>query len=259
MPLLGSLKHQGDRSGKAVELLKANVTPFPSINESEAAFSQTFDSFGNCKVLLIGDASHGTSEFYAARAKITQYMIEHHGFNVVAVEADWPDAEMVDRYVRRRPGPVADIEAAYESKRKGREPAFMRFPTWMWRNQEMQHFVEWLRGYNGGRAAQEAISFSGLDLYSLRTSMQAVIDYLDHVDPDMADLARERYGQLMLWADQPQAYGLEASRNRLEGYEREVLQMLQDLLRKRLEYAVAHWDGEEFHSSEQNARLVVGK
>jgi erythromycin esterase-like protein len=123
----------------------------------------------------------------------------------------------------------------------------------------VQHFFEWLREYNSGYESREAVSFSSLDLYSLGTSVKAVIDYLDHIDPDMAEVARERYGRLILSADEPQMYGLQASLNRLKGYEEKVVQMLQDLLRKRLEYAVAHCDGQEFHSSEQNARLVVGE
>ncbi|KAF4980914.1 hypothetical protein FZEAL_3199 [Fusarium zealandicum] len=113
-----------------IELLRVNVTPFKSISEDHATISRYFDSFGDCKVLVISDASHDTSEFYYARAEITKFMIENHGFNIVAVEADWLDAEHVDRYARRRPGPgQGTAETIQMTKKEGREPAFLRFPT----------------------------------------------------------------------------------------------------------------------------------
>lgn len=259
-----SIRHPSTKlANSTVELLKANVTSFPSISETKGAFTKCFDSFGKSKILLVGDASHGTSEFYAARAEITKYMIEHHGFNIVAVEADWPDAEAVDHYVRRRHGleseESVDIDPVSDSKDERREPAFLRFPTWMWRNREVQDFVEWLREWNQGNNPHGAVGFYGLDLYSLGTSMRAVINYLDQVDKKMADLARERYGELMTWSEDPHGYGLESLVSDFKGYEEEVLRMLKDLLSKRLEYSSIRWNGEEFHSSEQNARLVMGK
>ncbi|KAJ3537377.1 hypothetical protein NM208_g6339 [Fusarium decemcellulare] len=244
----------------AVELLRANVEPFNSISEDRDTITKYFDSFGDSKVLLIGDASHGTSEFYTVRAEITKYMIENHGFNIVAVEADWPDAEHVDRYARRRPGPgQGTAETLQMAKQEGREPAFLRFPTWMWRNMEVHDFVEWLREYNKGRKEKEATGFYGLDLYSMGTSMKAVIDYLDSVDKDMAELARERYSSLMSWGEDPHEYGLEVLTTAFQGYEKEVIIMLRDLLSKRIEYSMARNDGTEFHSGEQNARVVKGK
>jgi erythromycin esterase-like protein len=248
----------------AVPLLRANVTPIPPLNESTTALA-TFASrlvSQDTKIVLIGDASHGTSEFYAARAELTKHLISEHGFNIVAVEADWPDAEAVDRYVRHRPGPGprASVGPAGEARKAGREPAFMRFPTWMWRNQEVQGFTEWLRAWNKGKDPKgaEAVGFYGLDLYSLGASMKAVIDYLEHVDKDMAETAKERYSRMMVWAEDPHEYGLEALAAGFKGCEKDVVRMLRDLLGKRLEYATASWDGEEFHSGEQNARLVKG-
>ncbi|KAH9909286.1 erythromycin esterase-domain-containing protein [Xylariomycetidae sp. FL2044] len=242
----------------AVELLRANVTSFPSVEEAGDAFARTFSSFGKSKVLLLGDASHGTSEFYAARAELTKYMIEHHGFNIVAVEADWPDAEAIDRYVRHRPGPNAKSSRDQRPMAEvaGLEPAFMRFPTWMWRNQEVAGFVEWLRDYNRKYKSHEAVGFYGLDLYSLSTSMKAVIRYLDKVDPKEAEKARDRYKDLMRHAGEPHKYGLETLLSALPGYEAEVLEVLSDLLKKRIQYSSDRWDGDEFHSAEQNARLV---
>lgn len=239
-------------------LLSTHVTPFDSVQDSDA-YTRVFDDFGNCKVLLIGDASHGTSEFYAARAELTKYMIQHHGFNIVAIEGDWPDAEVVDRYVRRRP-PV-DKEAgisATDATKDGGEKPFLRFPTWMWRNLEVQEFVEWLRRHNKGVDSHDGVGFYGLDLYSLRGSMNAVIEYLDLVDSDMAEVARTRYDDLMMWAEEPHEYGLEAVTTGFEGYEKEVIMMLADLLKKRVQYSSVFWDGDEYHGGEQNARVVAG-
>jgi erythromycin esterase-like protein len=249
---------QLDRQSRtAVQLLEANVEKFASIEEAGDAFARCFGNFGSCKIILIGDASHGTSEFYKARTEITKYMIQNHGFTIVAAEADWPDAEVIDRYVRYRRRPQARSRDGQPSDEE--EPAFTRFPTWMWRNLEVQDFVEWLRKFNKGAPVHDAVGFYGLDLYSLRTSMQAVIRYLDSVDKEMGDLARERYEHLMDWAEHPHEYGLKALISEFEGYEREVVDMLSRLLSKRLEYSALHWDGEEFHSGEQNARLVKGK
>lgn len=251
------------RPDPAADLLKSQVTPFTSITKDfPDVVARQLDDFGDAKVLLIGDASHGTSEFYAARAEITKYMIEHHGFSVVAVEADWPDAEAVDRFARwraPRPDPVDDDDDDSSNPGGGRrEPAFARFPKWMWRNHEVRGFVEWLREHNRGTDLRDAVGFYGLDLYSLGTSMEAVVEYLDKVDPEAAKVARRRYEKLMNWRDDPQEYGYEVALKGLKGYEKDVVDMLRDLLRKRLDY-LARNDGVEFHSAEQNARLVVGK
>ena len=129
------------------------------------------------------------------------------------------------------------------------------------RNQEVQRFTEWLRAHNKDRDAKapDAVGFYGLDLYSLGTSMKAVIEYLEHVDKDMAEVARERYSRMMVWAEDPHEYGLEALASGFKGCEKDVVKVLQDLLGKRLEYAALREDGEEFHSGEQNARLVKGE
>ncbi len=180
-------------------------------------------------------------------------MIEHYGFNIVAVEADWPDAEAIDRYVRRRPGPKSAVTAGEK------EAAFKRFPTWMWRNQEVHDFVEWLRVYNDGLATEEKAGFYGLDLYSMGSSIQAVIKYLDNIDPRMARVAKNRFGCLQPWVEHPEQYGLGILMGAFESCEKEVLKMLRELLNKRLEYAAHHEDGEEFYSAEQNARLITGE
>jgi erythromycin esterase-like protein len=144
----------------------------------------------------------------------------------------------------------------------GREPAFARFPTWMWRNREVQGFVEWLRGWNRGvreRGGEGEVGFYGLDLYSLRASMEAVVEYLERVDPEMGEAAAKRYSRMMEWAEDPHGYGMQVLSEGFKGCEKDVVKVLKDLLEKRLEYAALGADGEEFHSAEQNARLVRGE
>ena len=221
-------------------LIRAAAEPLPDLDDP--AFGALFDRFAGARVVLLGEASHGTSEFYRARAAITRRLIERHGFSIVAVEADWPDAASVDRYVRGRPAP------------QQAEPPFRRFPTWMWRNTDVEAFTDWLRDWNGDRPADARVSFHGLDLYSLSASIQAVLDYLDRVDPEAAHVARQRYGCLTPWANEPQAYGRMALSAGYSRCEQGVLRTLTDLLEKRIDYA-SH-DGDSFLDASANARLV---
>ena len=217
-------------TSRIAEQIKQCAVTLPSLQDK--AFGQHFDSFGSYSVVLIGDASHGTSEFYRARAEITKRLIQRHGFNIVATEADWPDAEMVDRYVRQRPGQKSKIEPDEKP-----QPAFQRFPTWMWRNREVQDFVHWLRDHNAALPMDERAGFYGLDLYSLGASMHAVIEYLEHVDPKRVKVARNRYSCLEPWAERPATYGLEVLKGKIDPCEERVVKMLRDLLEKRLEYS----------------------
>ncbi|KAL4937220.1 hypothetical protein BDV06DRAFT_232722 [Aspergillus oleicola] len=234
-------------------LIRSSLRPLPSI--SNPNFASNFDTYASNRFLLLGDGSHGTSEFYSARAEITKRLISHHGYTMIALEADWPDAEELDRYVRQRPGPKARIGKSHERQQDTEGEAFQRFPTWMWRNKEMQGLVEWVRDWNAKLQPEERVGIYGMDLYSLGTSMRAIIKYLDTVDPAMATEARKKYGCLEPYIAEPQEYGLDA----LQGYkdcEKGVVSMLRNLLEKRLEYAEHRHDGEEFHSSEQNAYVV---
>ncbi|KAK4670021.1 uncharacterized protein QC763_208100 [Podospora pseudopauciseta] len=235
-----------------VELLRRHLTPVPPISQSSSTLTNFFAPFAHndTKIILIGDSTHGTSEFYQARAELTKYFIQHHGFNIVAVEADWPDAEAIDKHVRPRSPSAPSL--TQES-----EKPFQRFPTWMWRNVEFQNFTKWLKEWNEGKDSKtEAVGFYGLDLYSLGKSMQAVVDYLDKIDPEMAKVAQKGYERMMMWAEEPHEYGLEALAAGFKGCEKDVMKILNSLLRKRVEYESMIWDGEEFHSGEQNARLV---
>jgi protein-L-isoaspartate(D-aspartate) O-methyltransferase len=208
----------------------------------DPAFGALFDRFADKRVVLLGEASHGTSEFYRARAVITRRLVEAHGFSIVALEADWPDVAVLDRQVRDRPAGL------------GADPPFQRFPTWMWRNREFEDFTAWLTLWNAGLPEADRVGIHGLDLYNLSASLHAVLDYLDRVDPAAAAIARERYGCLTPWVREPQAYGRMARNASYARCEAGVVQILVDLLRRRLDYA-AH-DGDDFLDATANARLV---
>lgn len=223
------------------ELIRAAAEPLPDFDDP--AFGPLFDRFADAKVVLLGEASHGTSEFYRARAAITRHLIQKRGFTIVAVEADWPDAADVDRCVR---GKVPRMDA---------DPVFRRFPTWMWRNLEVADFLRWLRGYNTGRGEEEQAGFYGLDMYSLDASMRAVIDYLDSVDKRAASVARERYGCLTPWQKEPAAYGRMAVSEQYRSCEDAVVAMLRDMLAHQLDLASA--DGNALFDAVQNAHLVA--
>jgi erythromycin esterase-like protein len=145
------------------------------------------DLVGDARLVLLGEASHGTHEFYRERARITRRLIEEKGFTAVLAEADWPDAFRVNRYVRAASDDVDAREALVD---------FRRFPNWMWRNTDVVEFVEWLRAYNDGRPrGAPKVGFYGMDLYSLRASMEAVLRYLERVDPEAANRAHGRVGR----------------------------------------------------------------
>ena len=209
----------------------------------KAALEPLLSRIGNSRVVLIGEATHGTSEFYRMRARITRELIERHGFNMVAIEADWPDAARIDNYVRHR------------HIRRAGWTAFARFPTWMWRNEETRQFVDWLHERNAQAAPAQRAAFYGLDLYSLYGSIRSVIHYLESVDPDLATIARQRYGCLTPWEADPAAYGHAALTRRYQSCERDVAHMLVELLQKGQDYT--HKDGERFFDASQNARLIA--
>ncbi|MBN9589406.1 MAG: carboxylic ester hydrolase [Alphaproteobacteria bacterium 64-11] len=230
-----------DRVGHALSrVLKDAAEDLPPPEHAEA-FGAIFDRFGTARLVLLGEATHGTSEFYRARAAISRHLIRHHGFNIVAVEADWPDATRIDRHVRHG---AAD---------PGRSEVFARFPGWMWRNEEVLEFVDWLRAENEHRTRSAQVEFRGLDIYSLSASIAAVLDYLDRVDPKGARQARNRYGCLTPWQESPSAYGHYAVMGG-DTCEGQVHDQLMTLLHRRLDYAAR--DGDSFFNAAQNARIV---
>jgi erythromycin esterase-like protein/predicted phosphoribosyltransferase len=213
-----------------------------------AQYDSLIHAIGDARIVLLGEATHGTHEFYRERAFITRRLITEKRFDAVAVEADWPDAYRVNRYVR---GVGADHDAV-ESLGD-----FGRFPTWMWRNAEVLDFIGWLRTHNEGRPTGDRAGFYGLDLYSLRASMEAVLRYLDIVDPAAAGRARHRYACFDQFGDRLNDYAYTAGRG-LESCESQVVTQLLELQRARAEYASRNGGvaADEFFFAEQNARLV---
>jgi erythromycin esterase-like protein len=202
---------------------------------------------GDAKLVLIGEATHGTHEFYRQRAVITKRLIEEKGFSAVAIEADWPDAYRVNRWVEGK-GDDPDAERALAG--------FERFPTWMWRNADVLDFAGWLRAHN--ERADRPVGFYGLDLYSLYRSIEAVVAYLDEIDPPAAERARRRYGCFERF-EESQAYGYAVARGVSEPCRRQVVRQLFELLRSAGDYL--RRDGlaaeDELFYAEQNARLVL--
>jgi erythromycin esterase-like protein len=204
---------------------------------------------GDARFVALGEASHGTHEFYRIRAEITKRLIREKGFTSVAVEADWPDAYRINRYVRGR-GSDTDATDALAG--------FKRFPQWMWRNADVLDFVGWLRTHNEGLRDPEQVGFFGLDLYSLHASMEAVLRYLEIVDPAAAQRARQRYACFEHYGGDPQEYGYAAGFGLGPSCEAQVIEQLTELRRSAGEYARrdGRLEPDELFFAEQNARLV---
>lgn len=206
---------------------------------------------GDARFVLVGEATHGTHEFYRIRAEITKRLILSKGFNAVAIEGDWPDAYRVNRYVR---GSHTDPDASVALE------GFKRFPQWMWRNADILDFVGWLREHNDHRRPDSPpVGFYGLDLYSLHASLEAVVRYLRIVDPEAARRAALRYGCFDRFGDDPQAYGYASTIGMSRSCEKEVVAQLVELRRAAAEYS--RRDGrlaeDDLFYAEQNARVVA--
>jgi erythromycin esterase-like protein len=212
-------------------------------------YDHLFDFIGDARFVLLGEASHGTHEFYRERARITQRLIREKGFTAIAVEADWPDAYRVNRYLQ---GVSADLDAADALS------GFRRFPAWMWRNADVLDFVGWLRNHNDAIDPARRVAFFGLDLYSLHASIAHVLAYLDIVDPQAARRARRRYACFEDFGNDPQTYGYAAGLGLRPSCENDVVAQLVDLQRNSFRYA--RMDGiaaiERLFDAQQNARVV---
>jgi erythromycin esterase-like protein len=222
-------------------MIAAAAEPLADLDDS--TFGRLFDRYADRRVVLLGEATHGTSEFYRARAAITLRLVEAHGFNVVAAEADWHDAATIDRYVRHRPAITSP------------EPPFQRFPAWIWRNAEFEAFVTRLRTVNEQLEPERRAGFYGLDLYNMSGSIAAVLEYLDKVDSEAAGVARQRYGCLTPWQKEASTYGRAVLTAGYRKCEQAVVERCRALLRKQLEYARQNSDG--FLDAAQNTRLVA--
>ncbi|MCR4264660.1 protein-L-isoaspartate(D-aspartate) O-methyltransferase [Nitratireductor sp. ZSWI3] len=250
VPLVGGQEPAGNDTAAAFhhhapsatlpQMIARAAEKLPELGDE--AFGRLFDRFADRRIVLLGEASHGTSEFYRARAAITRRLVEEHGFDFVAVEADWPDAAAIGRHVKGLP-PRPDA------------PPFQRFPAWMWRNTQVSAFVRWLHGHNAKREGPaHRAGFYGLDIYNMSASIEAVLTYLDRIDREAAAAARERYGCLTPWQREPSTYGRAMLTSGYRKCEEAVIAQCRDLLAKELEYA-AH-DGEGYLDAVQNARLV---
>jgi len=225
------------------KLIRESAEPLADLEAT--SLDRLIERIGDARLVLLGEATHGTSEFYRMRARVSRELIERFGFDFVAVEADWPDAMRIHRYVVDEP-----VRSRVDFA------PFSRFPTWMWRNEEIEDFVDWLRAHNlEQRERVRRAGFYGLDLYSLFTSIALVLDYLDRVDPDAARVARARYGTLTPWQKDPAAYGQAVLAGRYASSESAVVAMLGEMLERRLDYA--RRDGEAFFDATQNARVVA--
>jgi erythromycin esterase-like protein len=213
-------------------------------------YDALLELIGEARLVLLGEASHGTHEFYFERATITKRLIAEKGFTVLAIEADWPDASRVHRYVR---GVTVDANANEALS------GFRRFPTWMWRNTVVVEFVEWLRAFNKDVDPKRApVGFYGMDLYSLHASIDAVLNYLEKIDPDAAKRARLRYSCFDHFSREPQEYGYDTTVGAAESCEDAVVEQLIELRRKAPELLSRDGEvaAEELFFAEQNARLV---
>ena len=214
----------------------------------ESDYEPLLEMIGDRQVVLIGEASHGTHDFYAMRSDLTRRLIDEKGFRSLALEADWPDALRVHRYVQGTGG---------DTKADAALGDFKRFPQWMWRNTVVLEFVEWLRQWNRAHENSQ-VGFYGMDLYSLHSSISEVLRYLDEVDPPAARRARHRYACFEQFGD-PQMYGYATEAGMSEPCEDAVVAQLMEL-RKRAGEIISR-DGQqagaEFFYAEQNARLIA--
>jgi erythromycin esterase-like protein len=216
----------------------------------DGRYDRLVKDIGNASIVLLGEATHGSREFYRARAAISRQLITEHGFDAIAVEADWPDALQVSRYVRGTSSSLDALDAL---------SGFERFPLWMWRNRETVELVEWLRVHNADvYAPEQRVGFYGVDLYSLRNSMDAVIRYLERTDPTAARIARHRYSCFDHLAEDPQRYGYAATFGMRRDCENEVIRQLIEL-QARSATVAAHGNGhaaDELFDAQQNARVA---
>ncbi|TYA09921.1 erythromycin esterase family protein [Paenibacillus faecis] len=173
------------------------------------------------RVVLLGEASHGTSEFYTTRAELTKRLIAESDIRFIAVEGDWPSCFELNKYVKD----LEDNEA--NSAREAME-AFNRWPSWMWANREVEEFAEWLRAYNLQRSTRERIGFYGLDLYSLWESMQQIIGYLQRTGSPLLEQALHAFACFEPYGEDSQSYGISAGLLG-ESCEEEVIRLLQEI------------------------------
>ncbi len=211
-----------------------------------ADLTPLIDRIGNARYVLLGEASHGTSEYYQWRAQISERLIREKGFSFVAVEGDWPDCYRVNRYVKQYADSGSDAREVLET--------FVRWPTWMWANDEIMNFVEWLRQYNGGLTADHRVGFFGLDVYSLWDSLYAVFGYLRNADPGSLPAAHRALTCFQPYGEDVQQYA-RATALVPTSCEDEVVDLLRQL-RTAVSHQGKHDGRDAFFVAEQNALVV---
>ncbi len=225
---------------RVASLVADRCQPFDGVDSFDPG--PLLDRIGDARVVLLGESTHGSSEFMEMRARITRALIERRGFNLVLIEGDWSDVQAIDRHVRRR-------DRSYL-----RTPAFTRFPTWMWRNHEMRRFVDWLAEHDARLAPSERVSIHGLDLYGLRSSIEAVLGYLDRVDPAAAASAGGRYACFSQWETDPITYGRAVAGGQIASCGPEASAVLEQLVARRREYESR--DGDDWFDTVRHATVV---
>ena len=232
---------------KLIEMVKRNALPVMQ-KSGMADYQKLVDDLGDRNFILLGEATHGTAEFYQARIDITRQLIRDRGISAIAIEGDWPSAYRVNRYVRWQSTDKTAIESLGD---------FKRFPLWMWRNTLVLEFIEWLRHHNEGLPREQQVGFYGLDMYSLYESIAAVLEYLDQVDPETAQHARNLF-KCLDHVDEPQAYGYGVKLGYRNSCEREVIALLISMRERSLVYAKQGDTAAEddLFEAEQNARLI---
>jgi erythromycin esterase-like protein len=239
----------GFNTSQALSQIARSAHPLAFIDAAE--YDPLLAAIGDSRLVLIGEASHGTHDFYRERARITRRLIEEKGFAAVAVEGDWPDAYRVHRFVTNQRDNTSQTEEPLDAL-----SGFRRFPAWMWRNMDVLAFVEWLHKYNLQHSG--SVGFFGLDLYSLYTSAQEVLHYLDKNDPAAAARARFRYSCFDQFGEDSQAYGYSAGFGMTESCEQAVVDQLLEMRRRMTQSAQAPGEPLEgdLFSARENAEVV---
>ncbi len=205
------------------------------------------DEIGDDRIVLLGEASHGTSEFYSWRARVSRRLIEEKGFSFIAVEGDWPDVYEVNRYAKGYEGSGPDAETVLDR--------FSRWPTWMWANWEVEAFIEWLRGHNDALPIGRKVGFYGFDVYSLWDSMRTILDFLSDRDPQAYQMALRAWHCFEPYGEEAQDYAWATLSLVPEGCEEEAVELLSSI-RHRLPAYAEDWEAKL--NAEQNAWVIVG-